>query len=154
MTDSWNQWSPTGMNTVWMAFFFFFQPMFSQQQAQIIGFSRAMFWRMLSEFYYFKELRRARIMCPLRNKPSILSRNQHPLLYLSEYIRANKLVRVSVSPQSGQNAEPEARIHPSTCPKHDPVGKSLGISSMCKLRIRLNDRILLKSRNSMLWCVS
>ena len=39
---------------------------------------------------------------------------------MSECIRGNELVRANVSPQSRQNAEPEARTHPSTCPKRDP----------------------------------
>ena len=72
-------------------------------------------------------------------------------------IRGNELVRANVSPQSRQNAEPEARTHPSTCPKCDPGWVSpLGISCSLQIeRIRLNDSgVLLKSRNSMLWCVS
>ena len=78
-------------------------------------------------------------------------------MYPSECIRGNARVGVNVSPQSGPNAEPEAEIHPRTSPKHGPgLVSPLGVScSLQSERIRLNDSgVLLKSRNSMLWCVS
>ena len=141
-------------------FFFFSSPCSVNNKHRWWVFPRTMFWRMLARFYYFKVENEQGLCVPLKNKTKHLKKKPTPpapRLYLSECIRGNELVRANVSPQSRQNAEPEARTHPSTCPKCDPGWVSpLGISCSLQIeRIRLNDSgVLLKSRNSMLWCVS
>lgn len=47
-------------------FFFFFQSMFSQQQAQMVSFSQSHVLKNACKILLFQSGKRARIMCPLK----------------------------------------------------------------------------------------